>query len=152
MSVNNDPGVSPETLLEYVRQHIDRLDRKSIASLLTNPPESAEQQAEMRTDAEIGLQILHDRDDLRGADWIDKASEKVLSEVDYPRWPQAQADGFPSGGSGIWQILRTIQHNRHSRDIGGYGMCSALKTEMVHQHLQRVLGLQFGALVDGQGH
>jgi hypothetical protein len=79
--VSSHSTVSPQTLLQFVRQHIDQLDRKSIASLLANPPESAKQQAKMRTDAEIGLQILHDRDDPRGADWIDKASEKVLSEV-----------------------------------------------------------------------
>lgn len=71
--------ISLAMLTEHLRQHIAGLDERSAARLASDPPESEDQRADMVADVEIGLQILKNRDDPRGAEWIDATSDKLLT-------------------------------------------------------------------------
>ena len=68
-------------LTEHLRSGINLADEKTAARLLVDPPEDEEQRAEMKTNAEIELQILKNRDDPRGDQWISQAVEKAVTET-----------------------------------------------------------------------
>ncbi len=74
--------VSLAELTEYLRKHIEALDGRSAVRLLTNPPEDEDQKSSMVADVELGLQILKNRDDPRGEEWIDGTGEKVVASSD----------------------------------------------------------------------
>lgn len=73
--------VSFSALTEYLRNHIADLDNLSNANLEIDPPESEGERVEMQMDAEVGLQILKNRDDTRASEWIDATGKRILFEA-----------------------------------------------------------------------
>lgn len=71
--------VTLSALTEYLRNHIAGLDDRDAARLTSDPPENEGERAEMKMDTEVGLQILKNRDDPRGIQWIDATSDKFLA-------------------------------------------------------------------------
>lgn len=65
--------------LALVRDYVARTDRRGAEGRSQDPPESLEQLREMRVDAEIDLQQLHDPADLDGAERVASVSETLQS-------------------------------------------------------------------------
>ncbi len=76
------PKSQPVTLAmltEHLRAHIASTDEKSVARLLADPPDDEAQKVEMKADAEYELQILKNRDDPRGDQWIDSTARNAVA-------------------------------------------------------------------------
>jgi len=68
--------VSMTELTAYLRQHIRALDDRSAARMVSEPPDSQDQKAEMVENAQIGLGLLKNRDDPRGDEWVASVFDK----------------------------------------------------------------------------
>lgn len=73
--------LSEREVIRLVHDYVERTDARSRDRLLHEPPESEQQKAEIRSDIEIGQQILRNRDDPRADEIIQAAGQKVLQGV-----------------------------------------------------------------------
>lgn len=71
--------VSLAVMIEHLRSHIEKIDKRSADLLLADPPKTEEQRLEMRMNEEIWAQALRNRDDPRGSGWVMRTSGKVQS-------------------------------------------------------------------------
>lgn len=72
---------SVDMLTEYVRETIERLDKRNAEQLSLDPPESRDQREEICMNTEIGLQILSNPSDPRRDEWVDGLSKRILAEA-----------------------------------------------------------------------
>ena len=73
--------VSMTELTAYLRQHIQALDDRSAARLVSDPPDTQDEKAEMVENAQIGLGLLKSRDDPRGDEWVASVFDKVTGQA-----------------------------------------------------------------------
>jgi integrase len=85
-------------LIQLVQDYVERSDARSRTLLLVDPPDSSAQRAEMKTNIEIGLGILKNIDDPRGAQVVHAVSTNILA---------AQAPGASNTSTDIFaEIVR----------------------------------------------
>lgn len=106
------PPVTLATLTEHLRAHITLADEKSAARLLTDPPEDEAQRAEMQMGAEIELQILKDRDDPRGDEWISRTARKTIADSGASLTDKEVVAGFAEV---VRRGLMELQHRKIDR-------------------------------------
>ena len=71
---------SKSMLEDRLRSYVEAQDKKAALRLAKNPAKSSEELADMKVNAEMGLQILANRDDPRGDEWIGSTFDKIFDE------------------------------------------------------------------------
>lgn len=104
--------VSLAMLTEHLRQHIAGLDQRSAARLVIDPPETEAEKAEMKQDAEIGLGVLKNRDDPRGAEWVASVFDKVTAKAGASLSDKEVVSGFAEI---VRRGLMELQHRKLDR-------------------------------------
>jgi hypothetical protein len=72
-------ALSEQAVIRLVQDYVARTDERAQLRFVNDPPSNAEEQAEASRDAEIGLGIVANRDDLRADEMILSAGKKMLS-------------------------------------------------------------------------
>jgi integrase len=70
--------LSRRDVIRLVQEYVERTDERARDRLLRDPPESEEQEADIRADVEMSQQILRNRDDPRADELIYSAGQKIL--------------------------------------------------------------------------
>ncbi|MCE8510993.1 site-specific integrase [Ruegeria pomeroyi] len=104
--------VSLAMLTEHLRQHIAGLDQRSAARLVSDPPETETEKAEMKQDAEIGLGVLKNRDDPRGDEWVASVFDKVTAQAGASLSDKEVVSGFAEI---VRRGLMELQHRKLDR-------------------------------------
>lgn len=73
-------AVSKPIFEDRLRKYVEEQDSLAAQRLAKNPAISGEERAEMKMDAEIGLEVLTNRDDPRGDHWVSTAFDKVIGD------------------------------------------------------------------------
>lgn len=74
-------GVSFEMLVEYVRETVERLDRRSAESLAFDPPADMDELQERSQDAEYQRSILANPADPRRDELVSRAADRIMSDA-----------------------------------------------------------------------
>lgn len=78
---NTGKTVSLGVLIEYVRQTVERLDRRSAESLITDPPQDRDELQDLWKEADYERCILTNPADPRRDEWVSWMSDRVLTEA-----------------------------------------------------------------------
>ena len=70
-----------DVLIEYVRQTVEGLDRRSAESLATDPPKDHDELHDLWKDADYARCILTNPADPRRDEWVSSMSDRVLSDA-----------------------------------------------------------------------
>lgn len=81
--VNGNPAATASTLstaevIRLVEEYVERTDQRSHERFMRHPPESQQQKSDIKTDIELGQQILHNRNDPRADEIIYHTAQKIL--------------------------------------------------------------------------
>ena len=74
-------GVSLAMLVEYVRETVERLDKRSAESFAVDPPADLDEQQERWKDADYERFILANPADPRRDEWVSNTANRILSET-----------------------------------------------------------------------
>jgi len=93
-SVPSTPMAESE-LLQLVRDYVERRDQAAQKRERSCYPANADETTEMRIEAEVEAQMLRARDDVPTLQWIDQASEEVLTPLGKALYgPEMPTDAF----------------------------------------------------------
>ena len=84
-------SLSDRDVIRLVQEYVEQTDVRARDRLLRDPPDSEQQKAEIKTDVEIGQQILRNRDDPRADELIYGTVTKILRSAGIP----AEQEGLP---------------------------------------------------------
>lgn len=99
-SVNSKPTLnstplSEADLLQLVREYVERTDEQVGKRFAADPPQNEREKTELITDAQLGAQIMRDRDDPQADQWIYSAGKEILQaagkSIDDPDLPHRAA-------------------------------------------------------------
>jgi integrase len=81
-------GPAPKRLrVDLIRDYVARVDRRSEELFAHDPPETKVQRQDVVMDATLGIQILQNPEDPRGADWIQQVARQIQGESGPPADP-----------------------------------------------------------------
>jgi hypothetical protein len=75
------PRFSKAQLLEMVRSYVEQMHERFQSRYAADPPDSPEQKSEIRTDIEIGIQVLERAGDPRGDEIVSLTSKRLLGDA-----------------------------------------------------------------------
>jgi len=121
-SAHGQPGQSSQLpseggLMRLIQDYVETADERSRNQFLTDPPENMEQKAEIKADIEIGLGILKNLDDPRGAEAIHAVSSKIL-KMTGQTIEALPHDFFMEA---VRRALLELEKRRHARISDDYG-------------------------------
>jgi len=74
----SDRSLSPS--LSQVQDYVERMDRQAQHRLAQNPPRSSDEKREMQADAEMAIHVLRNPDDIRGAERVLTAAQRMVAD------------------------------------------------------------------------
>ena len=73
------PPLSEREVTRLVVQYVEREAARSHKSMSADPPENEQQKKEIKTEIEIAIGMLRNRDDPSGDEWVARVSDKILN-------------------------------------------------------------------------
>jgi hypothetical protein len=118
--------LSEHEVVRLVQQYVERMDEEARQLSLSDPPESEEQRAEIKSDIGLNLSILKNREDLRADQWICSAEKTILqgpaSTIDDQTVPYAAFAEWVRRG--LTRRAPSTNHHTPTKAGGGSGFRS----------------------------